>query len=238
MERAENQITVTSVPETAECDSLKKKDGKFLILESRNEVSTAKDFFKLLRSGLRSNCNIQNRPHIEDKLKNLVLRLFPDSEITLNDSDDDNAACVATTTQTKEDIMQILERSRQLNKENVQIIDGVEVLLSGQGGRPFARLEKDKTQKDHQAKEFEPEQRVQIIQKLDELLISTLKCTVEASQLSQMNASANINHYPNSSLSRNIREMGDLITDLYTNSLKGTQTTSVDVDTRKPRLAK
>lgn len=220
MERAANKITVTSIPETVECDSSRQKDGRFLILESKNEVSSAKEFFKLLRNGLRSNCNIQNRSHIEDKLKYLVLRLFPDSDITLNDSDDDNAVeCIAT--QTKEDIMQILERSRQLNKENVQVIDGVEVLLSGQGGRPFARLEKNNVTQD-QDKEFEPEQRIQILQKLDKLLISTLKCTTEADRLNPINANASINYRPNSSFSRNIREMRDLITDLYTNSFKET----------------
>ncbi|KAJ1610363.1 hypothetical protein OJ253_1236 [Cryptosporidium canis] len=221
MESKVNQMTVTSIPETVECDFSEKKDGRLLILESKNDISAPKDLFKQLRGGLRSNCNINNRSYIEDRLKDLIVKIFPDSDFSINDvdTDDDGVACIAT----KEDILQILEKSRQLNKENIQVIDGVEVLLSGQGGRPFARLESDHIVQRGEVKEFESEQRAQILEKLDQLLISTLKCTAKVDQANQINANANINHYPNSLLSKDVSEMGDLITSLYTNSFKGTQ---------------
>ncbi|KAH8584134.1 uncharacterized protein ELE39_001637 [Cryptosporidium sp. chipmunk genotype I] len=221
MNRLANQITVTSIPETIECDLSKKKDGKFFILESKNDISSAKELFKGLRDGLRSNCNVQNYSYFEDKLKELVLRISSDEDFTLNDDEniDDDVAC--SSVQTKEDIMQILEKSRKLNKENIQVIDGVEILLSGQGGRPFAKLDKHFTTRKDEIKEFEPERRIQILRELDNLLISTLKCTAEVDRLNQINANANINYYPNSSISKNIEEMRSLITNLYINSFKG-----------------
>ncbi|OII72149.1 uncharacterized protein cubi_01482 [Cryptosporidium ubiquitum] len=219
MDRLLNQITIASIPETIECDLLKKKDGKFFILESKNDISSAKELFKGLRNGLKSNCSIQNHSNLENKLKDLVLRISSDPDFTLNDNVDDDVTCLSV--QTKEDIMQILEKSRQLNKENIQIIDGMEILLSGQGGRPFAKLDKDFNVK-KEIREFEPERRIQILHELDKLLISTLKCTAEVDRLNQINANSNINHCPNSSVSKSIKEMKDSITNLYINSFNGT----------------
>ncbi|KAK9173065.1 hypothetical protein CmeUKMEL1_09960 [Cryptosporidium meleagridis] len=222
MNKLVNQITATSIPETIECDFSKKKSGRFFILESKNDISSAKELYKGFRNGLISNCNIQNHSHLEDRLKDLVLQISSDQDFTLSDDEDldNDAAC--STVQSKEDIMQILEKSRKLNKENIQVIDGVEILLSGQGGRPFAKLDKDFITQKVETREFEPEQRAQILRELDDLLISTLKCTAEVDRLGQINANSNINHCPNSSISRNINEMRNLITELYLNSFKGT----------------
>ncbi|KAF7459221.1 hypothetical protein HWI79_97 [Cryptosporidium felis] len=213
-----NRVTVASIPETSECNLSKKKNSRLLILESNKDVSTAQGLFQGLRNGLISSCEDYNASQMDEKLKELVLSVSPGVDFSLTEAINDEEL-MDTKTETREDIMQILERSRQLDKENVQIIDGVEVLLSGKGGRPFAKLEEN-LPKVQETKHFDPELRIKALRELDELLISTLRCTAEVDRLCEINANINIKHCPNSSVRREVDKMRNVITSLYLGSFK------------------
>lgn len=221
MNKEIGQLTVTSIPETIESDASNRKDGQYWILESKNEISTTEDLYKGLMLGLKSNCNIRNNSEINEKLKKILISRSPNEDHFFRSEVEEPNVLEDTT---EEDILEILEKSRELKKENLQKIGNEEILLSGEGGKPFLRLESKEKQLESDDQETSESLRESIANELDRLLISTLKCVVEVERLGEINSCANIRHNLNSPVSQNIQEMRDLITDLFIDSFNRRRT--------------
>ncbi|KAK6589867.1 hypothetical protein RS030_192953 [Cryptosporidium xiaoi] len=209
MSEESDQFTVTGITNEAIYDESMTKDPTFWILESKKEISTVKDVYYGLREGLRANCADKNNSQVEEKLKYIIPAVSTNSDLQF-----ENGAVTEQSIEEKtqvNDIMKIIEKSSELGKENIQRIDGVDVTLSGFGGKPFASSEKNIIKS-----ELTLDQRVKASEEMDELLLSTLKSLVEVNRLNNnVNFNTDINFNPNSNISKSLGEMKEMLTNMF-----------------------
>ncbi|KAH8739004.1 hypothetical protein FG386_003329 [Cryptosporidium ryanae] len=226
MSEESDQFTVTEITTETCSNGSKPKDSTFWILESKKEISAAEDVYYGLREGLRANCADKNNCQVEERLKAIIPGRSGDSVLDLQFYNNTETPQNIKEESQADEITRIIEKSRELGKENIQKVEGIDVVFSGFGGKPFVFLDKNNynVKTDNLKNELTLDKRVKASEEMDQLLLSTLKSLVEVDRLNNnVNSNIDIRFNPDSNINKSLGEMKEMLTSILLKSFNASE---------------